>query len=230
MAPDRSRSPMSRSSWAPPGSPCAALTGAASTWAMTTLLPTRSASQRKHVSDLLAMVGDNTETMHVQTPLCPWTAELASWPGTRPRGWTWNHVVLDAPTKWWLSAASKVPSRWAPRAWWSPAGDRRGRVRASPSPLIVRSVPPDVRPSRRPLGRLICPVSVSGASPWTPPMTVWDACGVHEAVAGLPSCHTVHVIVMCAGMNDSTLRTAGDGRQRVPSPLPGWPHGQGRGV
>ena len=181
MAPDRSRSPMSRSSWAPPGSPCAALTGAASTWAMTTLLPTRSASQRKHVSDLLAMVGDNTETMHVQRPLCPWTAELASWPGTRPRGWTWNHVVLDAPTKWWLSAASKVPSRWAPRAWWSPAGDLRGRVRASPSPLIVRSVPPDVRPSRRPLGRLICPVSGSGAaSPWTPPMTVWDACGVHD--------------------------------------------------
>ena len=30
-----------------------------------TLLPTRSASQRKHVSDLLAMVGDNTETMRV---------------------------------------------------------------------------------------------------------------------------------------------------------------------
>ena len=52
--------------------------------------------------------------------------------------------------------------------------------------------------------------------------------GSPRAVAGLPSCHTVHVVVICAGTNDSTLRTAGDGRQRVPpsSPLPGWPHGQ----
>ena len=26
-------------------------------------------------------------------------------------------MFCDAPTTWWLSAASKVPSRWAPRVW-----------------------------------------------------------------------------------------------------------------
>ena len=65
MAPDHSRSSTLGSSGAPPGSPGAVLTGAGSVCTMATLLPTRSASQRKHVSDLLAMVGDNTETMRV---------------------------------------------------------------------------------------------------------------------------------------------------------------------
>ena len=68
MAPDHSRSSTLGSSGAPPGSPGAVLTGAGSVCTMATLLPIRSASQRKHVSDLLAMVGDNTETVHVGTP------------------------------------------------------------------------------------------------------------------------------------------------------------------
>ena len=179
MAPDHSRSSTLGSSGTPPGSPGAVLMGAGSVCTMATLLPIRSASQRKHVSDLLAMSAITLRRCTSPAGV-PWTGELAAWPSAPPYGWTWNHVFRDAPTKWWLSAASKVPSRWAPRAWWSPAGDRRGRVRAGPSPLIVRSVPPDVRPSRRPLGRLICPVSGSGAaSPWTPPMTVRDACGLH---------------------------------------------------
>ena len=45
--------------------------------------------------------------------------------------------------------------------------------------------------------------------------------GSPRAVAGLPSGHTAHVIVVYAGTNDSTIRTAGDGRQRVPPSLPG---------
>ena len=146
----------------------------------TLVLPTRSASQRKHVSDLLAMVGDNTENGARHTAGVPWTGELAAWPSDPWPGWTWNHVSRNAPTKWWLSAASKVPSRWAPRAWWSPAGDRRGRVRAGPSPPIVRPAPPAMRPSWGPLGRLASHVAGSGAaSPRTLPMTVWDACGVN---------------------------------------------------
>ena len=77
MASDHSRSSTMGSSRAPPGSPGAALTGAGSTWAMATLLPTRSASQRKHVSDLLTRVGDDTRTLrvHVQEFLGP-----ESWP------------------------------------------------------------------------------------------------------------------------------------------------------
>ena len=65
MAPDRSRSSTLGSFRAPPGSPGAVLTGAGSVCMLTTLLPTWSASQRKHVSDFLAMVGANTETVHV---------------------------------------------------------------------------------------------------------------------------------------------------------------------
>ena len=61
---DHSRSSTLGSSGAPPGRPGAVLTGAGSVCMMATLLPIRSASQRKHVSDLLAMVGDNTETVH----------------------------------------------------------------------------------------------------------------------------------------------------------------------
>ena len=45
--------------------------------------------------------------------------------------------------------------------------------------------------------------------------------GSPRAVAGLPSGHTAHVIVVYAGTNDSTIRTAGDGRQRVPPSSPG---------
>ena len=77
MAPDRSRSSTLGSSRAPPGSPGAVLTGAGSVCMLTTLLPTRSASQRKHVSDLLAMVGDNTETVHAILREFPGPA---SWP------------------------------------------------------------------------------------------------------------------------------------------------------
>ena len=55
MGPDHSRSSTLGSSGAPPGSPGAVLTGAGSVCMMATLLPIRSASQRKHVSDLLAM-------------------------------------------------------------------------------------------------------------------------------------------------------------------------------
>ena len=35
--------------------------------------------------------------------------------------------------------------------------------------------------------------------------------GSPRAVAGLPSGHTAHVIVVYAGTNDSTIKTAGDG-------------------
>ena len=45
--------------------------------------------------------------------------------------------------------------------------------------------------------------------------------GSPRAVAGLPSGHTAHVIVVYASTNDSTIRTSGDGRQRVPPSLPG---------
>ena len=45
--------------------------------------------------------------------------------------------------------------------------------------------------------------------------------GSPRAVAGLPSGHTAHVIVVYAGTNDSTIRTAGDGCQRVPLSSPG---------
>ena len=44
--------------------------------------------------------------------------------------------------------------------------------------------------------------------------------GSPRAVAGLPSGHTAHVIVVYAGTNDSTIRTAGDGRQRAPPSVP----------
>ena len=44
---------------------------------MATLLPIRSASQRKHVSDLRTMVGDNTETLRVMSEEC---LGLESWP------------------------------------------------------------------------------------------------------------------------------------------------------
>ena len=40
--------------------------------------------------------------------------------------------------------------------------------------------------------------------------------GSPRAVAGLPSGHTVHVIVVYAGTNESTIRTAGYGRRRAP--------------
>ena len=40
--------------------------------------------------------------------------------------------------------------------------------------------------------------------------------GTPRDVAGLQSGHTVHVIVVYAGTNDSTIRTAGYGCQRVP--------------
>ena len=45
--------------------------------------------------------------------------------------------------------------------------------------------------------------------------------GSPRAVAGLPSGHTAHVIVVYAGTNDSTIRTAGDGGKRVPPSSPG---------
>ena len=45
--------------------------------------------------------------------------------------------------------------------------------------------------------------------------------GSPRAVAGLPSGHTAHVIVVYAGTNDSTIRSAGDGCQRVPLSSPG---------
>ena len=45
--------------------------------------------------------------------------------------------------------------------------------------------------------------------------------GSPRDVAGLPSGHTAHVIVVYAGTNDSTIRTAGDGCQRVPISSPG---------
>ena len=45
--------------------------------------------------------------------------------------------------------------------------------------------------------------------------------GSPRAVAGLPSGHTAHVIVVYACTNGYTVRTAGDGRQRVPPSLPG---------
>ena len=83
MAPDRSRSSTLGSSRAPPGSPGAVLTGAGSVCMMTALLPTRSASQRKHVSDLLAMVGDNTETTRVM---------LFCWLG--PESWPLGRALL----------------------------------------------------------------------------------------------------------------------------------------
>ena len=44
--------------------------------------------------------------------------------------------------------------------------------------------------------------------------------GSPRAVAGLPSGHTVHVIVLCAVTNESTIRTAGDGGKRVPPSSP----------
>ena len=44
--------------------------------------------------------------------------------------------------------------------------------------------------------------------------------GSPRDVAGLPSGHTAHVIVVYAGTNDSTIRTAVDGRQRVPPSSP----------
>ena len=71
------RSVMSGSSRAPPASPGAVLTGAGSVCTMAILLPIRSARQRKHVTDLLAMVGDNTETFMRWGPLA---LGLASWP------------------------------------------------------------------------------------------------------------------------------------------------------
>ena len=40
--------------------------------------------------------------------------------------------------------------------------------------------------------------------------------GSPRAVSGLPSGHTAHVIVIYAGTNDSTIRTAGYGRWRAP--------------
>ena len=40
--------------------------------------------------------------------------------------------------------------------------------------------------------------------------------GSPRDVAGLPSGHTVHVIGICAGTNESTIRTAGNGRQQAP--------------
>ena len=50
------------------------------------------------------------------------------------------------------------------------------------------------------------------------------------AVAGLPSGHTVHVIVVYAGTNESTIRTAGYGRQRVPPSSPRTSRVGGGGV
>ena len=180
MAPDHSRSSTLGSSGAPPGSPGAVLTGAGSMCTMATLLPIRSASQRKHVSDLLAMSAMTLRRCTSEQKIYKDRRELAAWPRDPPHGWTWNHVRRSAPTKWWLSAASKVPSRWAPRAWWSPAGHRRSRVLPDLSPPIVRPAPPAVRPSWGPLGRLASHVAGSGAAaPRTPPMTVWDACGEH---------------------------------------------------
>ena len=84
MAPDRSRSSTLGSFRAPPGSPGAVLTGAGSVCMLTTLLPTRSASQRKHVSDLLAMVGDNTETTRVMSE---------EWLG--PESWPLGRAIHD---------------------------------------------------------------------------------------------------------------------------------------
>ena len=54
--------------------------------------------------------------------------------------------------------------------------------------------------------------------------------GTPRDVAGLQSGHTAHVIVVYAGTNDSTIRTAGDGRQRVPPSSPGASRGGGGGL
>ena len=47
---------------------------------MATLLPIRSASQRKHVSDLLAMSAMTLRLGARHTAGVPWTGELAAWP------------------------------------------------------------------------------------------------------------------------------------------------------
>ena len=71
-------------------------------------------------------------------------------------------------------------------------------------------------PTLLPSGRLRSGVATDPSDDGLGRMRLARPVGSPRAVAGLPSGHTVHVIVICAGTNESTIRTAGDGRQRAP--------------
>ena len=82
-------------------------------------------------------------------------------------------------------------------------------------------------PAHLPRGRLRSGVAMDPSDDGQGRMRLARPMGSPRAVAGLPSGHTAHVIVVYAGTNDSTIRTAGDGRQRVPPSSPGASGGGG---
>ena len=76
-------------------------------------------------------------------------------------------------------------------------------------------------PAHLPRGRLRSGVAMDPSDDGQGRMRLARPMGSPRAVAGLPSGHTAHVIVVYAGTNDSTIKTAGDGCQRVPLSPPG---------
>ena len=71
-------------------------------------------------------------------------------------------------------------------------------------------------PARQPRGGLRSGVATDPCDDGLGRMRLARPVGSSRAVAGLPSGHTVHVIVVYAGTNESTIRTAGYGRWRAP--------------
>ena len=71
-------------------------------------------------------------------------------------------------------------------------------------------------PAHLPRGRLRSGVAMDPSDDGQGRMRLARPVGSPRAVAGLPSGHTVHVIVVYAGTNESTIRTAGYGRRRAP--------------
>ena len=116
--------------------------------------------------------------------MTPWARELAAWHSSPAHGFTWNHVLCIAPTKWCPSRATKVPPAWPSRPRWPTAADLPSRVRRSPALYAVQPLPPGVWPSRTPPGWLSSRVGRPGAaSPTTLPNAAVDARA--SAVSGL---------------------------------------------
>ena len=227
MASDRSLSSASPSSRAPHESPCLATAGAGSSCTTQWLLQSRSARPRERFSDLLTMIGGTTNTFGVRLSefLGP-----ESWPlGTGVQHMGSLGIMFGRLRR--QCGARRGRQRCRRRGHRDHGGQLQPTFRAEYGGLLrcrrcSRCLPASGQAGHR-LGG--CQVAwgarelrrrrPSQTPQWTPGRV--PSAALPEAAAAFPSGLIVHVVVFCAGMNVSVVRSAGGGRWSNPPSPPG---------
>ena len=235
MASDRSLSSVSPSSRAPHESPCLATAGAGSSCTTQWLLQSRSARPRERFSDLLAMIGGTTNLFGgvPQKFLGP-----ESWPlGAAVQHMGSLGIMFDVLRR--QSGARRGRQRCRRRGHRDHGGQLQPTFRAEYGGLLrcrrcSRCLPASGQAGHR-LGG--CQVAwgarelrrrrPSQTPQWTPGRV--PSAALPEAAAAFPSGLIVHVVVFCAGMNVSVVRSAGGGRWSNPPSPPGASRVRGGG-